>query len=226
MINSQDFASRGFAAFLFDMDGTLVNSHPVVLRVWGGWLRRHGLDVEAILPTVHGVRIADTVRRLAVPGLDPDEEARRITAAETEDVQGILPVAGAREFFHALPEDRRAIVTSATPEMALRRLAAAGIEVPAVLVTGRDVLNGKPAPDCFELAARRLGKDVTRCLVFEDAAAGIASAEAAGASVAVITETHAHPMRVAHPTLPNYLGLRHRIVGDDIVVESAPPSPA
>ena len=211
--------SRGFSAFLFDMDGTLVNSHPVVERVWGGWLRKHGLDVDRILPTIHGVRIADTVRRLAVPGVDPDEEAARITMAETEDVEGILPIAGAREFFHALSDDRRAIVTSATPEMARRRLAAAGIEVPAVLVTGQDVRVGKPAPDCLQLAAQKLAKDVTRCLVFEDADAGIMAAEAAGASVIVVTETHAHPRHFAHATTPNYIGLRHRVVGNEIIVE-------
>lgn len=160
---------RGYGAFLFDMDGTLVDSHPVVLRVWGSWLRKHGLDADAILPTVHGVRIADTVRRLAVPGFDPEAEAAKLTAAETEDVEGIVPIAGAREFFASLPDARRAIVTSATREMALGRLKAAGIEVPQILITGQDVRHGKPAPDCFNLAAQNLGQQATDCLVFEDA---------------------------------------------------------
>ena len=74
---------------------------------------------------------------------------------------------------------------------------------------------GKPARDCFQLAAQTLAKDVTRCLVFDDAAAGIMAAEAAGASVIVVTETHAHPRHFAHATTPNDIGLRHRVVGEN-----------
>ena len=79
--------------------------------------------------------------------------------------------------------DRWAIVTSAPRALALRRIAAAGLPVPPVLVTADDVLHGKPAPDGFLLAAARLGQRAQDCLVFEDAPAGIAAAEAAGASV-------------------------------------------
>lgn len=198
---------RSFDAFLFDMDGTLVDSHPVVVRVWSRWLRLHGLDVDTVLPTVHGVRIADTVRRLAVPGLDADYEAAQITAAETADVEGIRPISGAKAFFEALPEDRRAIVTSATKAMALRRLAAAGLDVPRVLITAEDVRAGKPSPDCYILAASRLGKAIQDCLVFEDAVAGIRSAQAAGASVLVISATHQAKIDSDAPSIKSYDGL-------------------
>ncbi len=69
---------------------------------------------------------------------------------------------------------------------------------------------GKPAPDCFVLAAARLGVAASDCLVFEDAPAGIAAAEAAGASVVVITATHAHALATRHASAPDYarLGVR------------------
>ena len=81
---------------------------------------------------------------------------------------------------------------------------AAGIPVPALMVAGEDVSHGKPAPDCFLLAAKRLGVDIGDCLVFEDAPAGIAAAEAAGASVMVISATHQHPMTTPHAAIAGY----------------------
>ncbi|TGR94325.1 HAD-IA family hydrolase, partial [Mesorhizobium sp. M1C.F.Ca.ET.188.01.1.1] len=91
-----------------------------------------------------------------------------------------------------------AIVTSAPRSLALARMKVAGIPVPAVLVAAEDVSRGKPAPDCFQLGARRLGFDARDCLVFEDAPAGIAAAEAAGASVMVINATHQHALQTPH----------------------------
>ena len=198
---------HSFAALLFDLDGTIVNSIAAAERAWAAWAERHGLDVAAFLPTIHGVRGIDTITRLALPGLDPAVEAEAILQAEIEDVEGVEPIEGAAAFLASLPADRWAIVTSSPRRLALRRLAAAGLPVPAVLVTAEDVARGKPAPDCFRLAAERLGADPADCLVFEDAPAGIAAAEAAGSAVVVIGATHAHPMRTPHPVIPGYTGL-------------------
>lgn len=201
------FGDRSFAAFLFDMDGTILTSIEAAERVWADWARRHGLDVARFLPTIHGVRAIDTIRRSGVTGIDPEIEAAWITEAEIADVGGITPIAGAAGFLASLPPDRWAIVTSAPRLLAERRLAAAGLAVPPVIVTADDVRSGKPAPDGFQLAARRLGYEAEDCLVFEDAAAGIEAAEAAGATILVITATHASPMVTDHAKVPNYQGL-------------------
>ncbi len=205
------FPQREFPAFLFDMDGTLLSSIIAAERVWAAWARRHGLDVEAFLPTIHGIRSIETVRRLALPGVDPEVEAAAITQAEIEDVEGIHAIEGAAGFLASLPADRWAIVTSAPRALAERRLLAAGLPLPPMMVASEDVRNGKPAPDCFLLAAQRLGYAATDCLVFEDAPAGIAAAEAAGATVAVITATHTHPVATPHPVLASYVGVSARI---------------
>ncbi|TPI31253.1 HAD-IA family hydrolase [Mesorhizobium sp. B3-2-1] len=198
------FAGRKFAAFLFDMDGTLINSIASAERVWGDWARRHGLDVAAFLPTIHGVRAIETITALALPGVDPRHEADLLLKAEADDLDGILQIAGAVSFLNALPPERWAIVTSAPRSLALARMKVAGIPVPAVLVAAEDVSRGKPAPDCFQLGARRLGFDARDCLVFEDAPAGIAAAEAAGASVMVINATHQHPLATQHAAIAGY----------------------
>ena len=198
---------HSFAALLFDLDGTIVNSIAAAERAWAAWAERHGLDVAAFLPTIHGVRGIDTITRLALPGLDPAVEAEAILQAEIEDVEGVEPIEGAAAFLASLPADRWAIVTSSPRRLALRRLAAAGLPVPAVLVTAEDVARGKPAPDCFLLAAERLGQRIEDCLVFEDAPAGIKAAEAAGAAVVMVTATHRHALETGHPTIDGYGGL-------------------
>jgi len=198
---------RPFAAFLFDMDGTLLTSIASAERVWAAWARAHGLDVATFLPTIHGVRSVETIRRLGLPGVDPVAEAAAITAAEMTDVADIVAIAGAAAFLAALPADRWAIVTSAPRALALCRLAAAGLPAPPLLIAAEDVTAGKPAPDCFLHAAARLGVSAGDCLVFEDAPAGIAAAEAAGAAVMVVTATHPHPVATTHPTLAGYDGL-------------------
>lgn len=202
------FHEKRFAAFLFDMDGTLLNSVVAAERVWANWARKHGLDVEAFLPTIHGVRSIDTVRKQNLPGIDVEFEAAAVSAAEIEDVEGVVAIEGVAEFLASLPKDRWAVVTSAPIALARARMGAAGLELPDVVVTAEDVAQGKPAPDCFLLAARRLGVEARDCLVFEDAPAGIAAAKAAGASVAVVTAAHLHPFETDDVTLPSYNGLQ------------------
>jgi sugar-phosphatase len=204
------FKEKQFAAFLFDMDGTLLNSVVAAERVWANWARKHGLDVEAFLPTIHGVRSIDTVRKQNLPNIDVEREAEAVSQAEIEDVDGVVAIEGVAAFLASLPKDRWAVVTSAPLALARARMGAAGLELPDVVVTAEDVKHGKPAPDCFLLAAKRLGVDAADCLVFEDAPAGISAAKAAGASVAVVTAAHLHPFETDDVTLASYNGLNVR----------------
>src|SRR5580693_5068406 len=76
-----DLPKRAFAALLFDMDGTILNSIKSAERVWAVWAKRHGLDVASFLPTIHGVKTVETIRRLGLPGVDPEVEAEAIVRA-------------------------------------------------------------------------------------------------------------------------------------------------
>ncbi len=202
------FPGRRFAAILFDMDGTLTDSIAAANRVWTRWSLSHGLDPAKVLPIIHGVRAGDTIRRLNVPGMDVEKETEVVKQAEIDDVEGVVAVKGARGFLEALPADRWAVVTSAPRQLALRRFAAAGLPVPRFLVSAEDVTRGKPAPDGFLQAARLLDVAADRCLVFEDTAAGVAAAEAAGAAVVVVNATHAKPIATRHPVISDYEGLQ------------------
>jgi mannitol-1-/sugar-/sorbitol-6-phosphatase len=175
------------AAALFDMDGTLVDSSAAVEISWTEFAERHGLDAAELLAHIHGVRAVDTIARF-VPSADVAAETTILLDREMALVDRVTAIPGAIELLRALPEAGipTAIVTSAPRDLALARLGAAGIPVPPVFVTGEDVEHGKPAPDCYQLAAERLGVDPAHCVVFEDADAGIRAGLAAGARVVVI----------------------------------------
>jgi sugar-phosphatase len=199
------------------MDGTVLNSIAAAERIWAAWALRHGVDVASFLPTIHGVRAIDTINRLALPGVDAEAEAALITEAEIEDVEGIIEVPGAADFLKSLPANQWAIVTSAPKALALRRMAAAGIPQPLVMVTAEDVSAGKPDPAGYRLAAKRLGVEPADCLIFEDATVGILAAEAAGAGLIVVTATHDHPLQTPHATLASYKSVEARTDADGLI---------
>jgi sugar-phosphatase len=216
--------TRPFAAFLFDMDGTILTSIKAAERVWGQWAASHGLDVDAFLPTIHGKRTEDTIRALELPGVDPAAEAAFITRAEIEDVAGIEAIRGAAALLASLPAGRWAIVTSAPRLLAEARIAAAGLPIPEVLVAAEDVERGKPAPDPFLLGARKLGVAPADCLVFEDTLAGLRSAAAAGMASIVVTTTHSHPLETDVTAVLDYEDLRAEQAADGLlrVIEVRP----
>jgi sugar-phosphatase len=178
------------AALLFDLDGVLIDSTHAVARVWSGWAREHGFDPEKVVKMAHGRPSRATVADL-LPDSDIDEENRDVERREIADLEGVVPMAGARELLGQLPAERWTIATSGTRPLAMVRLRAAGLPAPERMITGSEVKIGKPDPEPYLKAAALLGFAAAECVVVEDTAAGVRSGRAAGARVIAFTTTMA-----------------------------------
>jgi len=185
-----------FAGYIFDLDGTLVDTMPLHYAAWREALRRGGLgrDLEEdyfySLGGVPTQLVAQRVGEHYGVKLDAARIAHvkeGIYLGRLREAKLITPVvAFARRVAKTHPV---AVVTGGMPEVAQRALQRAGLDTLfRIVVTPADVPSsrGKPAPDMFLFAARRMGVAPERCLVFEDAEPGIVGARAAGMPVVLV----------------------------------------
>ncbi len=175
-------------ALLFDMDGVLIDSTPAVARVWKRWAVERGFEPEPVAAMAQGRPSITTIREL-LPGADHLAENRDIERREMEDLAGVTACPGAQQILSHLPAYLWALVTSSTRPLAQVRLRAAGLPLPRFLVTGSDVVHGKPHPEPFLKGAALLGFPPERCIVVEDTPAGIQAGKTAGARVLAFRTT-------------------------------------
>ena len=167
-----------------------MDSRAVVEGVWRAVAGEFGADAAALLRVCHGRRSEDLVREFFAAPTHATVVAR-IDEMEAARAGEVTAIDGAAELIAAWEPRPWAAVTSGPRALMAARLAVAGLPVPAVLIGADDVQQGKPDPEGYLAAARALGVDPARCLVIEDAPAGIAAAKAAGATVVAVTTTHA-----------------------------------
>lgn len=176
--------------FLFDLDGTLVDSLPVVERSWCQWADRFGISHDEILNYIHGKQAITSLRHF-LAGRPEEEilaEFTLLERIEATDTDGIVALPGALELLKTLEQNHIpwAIVTSGSIPVAHARHKAAGLPMPEVFVTAERVTRGKPEPDAYLLGAELLGLAPQDCMVVEDAAAGVLSGLAAGCHVMAV----------------------------------------
>ncbi len=179
-----------YRGFLFDLDGTLVDSLSAVERAWSQWGARHGIAADEILDFIHGKQAITSLRHFMAG--QPEEaiqaEFVALEQAEAADTDGVQALPGARALLERLNalQIPWAIVTSGSVPVAHARHKAAGLPKPAVFITAEQVAKGKPEPDPYLLGAEKLGLDAAACVVAEDAPAGIVSGLDAGCAVLAI----------------------------------------
>ncbi|MDR9888689.1 sugar phosphatase [Pseudenterobacter timonensis] len=176
--------------FLFDLDGTLVDSLPVVERSWRRWADRHGIPHQEIFDFIHGKQAITSIRHFLAgkPEAEIQREFTWLEQIESTDTEGIVALPGAQALLRHLNEAEIpwAIVTSGSIPVAHARHKAAGLPTPEVFITAEQVSRGKPEPDAFLLGARQLGLAPEACAVVEDAAAGVLAGLNAGCHVIAV----------------------------------------
>lgn len=179
--------------FLFDLDGTLINSQIAVHESWMQIAEEAGFYLPN-LDSMHGLPAAASLRKLMPERQEVEilRWAKRLEDVEIQAAHGVFAVNGAVELLQQLTHTQIpwTIVTSCTMDLAIARTAAAGIVIPEHSVTFDQVSQGKPAPEPFLLGAKRIGLDAKNCWAIEDAPGGVRSAKSAGCTVAAVLTTH------------------------------------
>ena len=186
-----------FQAYIFDCDGTLVDSMPLHYVAWTEALQQHDAPfvfTEEEFYSLAGMKEQDVVRRLNAKhgtNLDPvsvDELKMEIFARRIPEVQAVGPVA---EFAKSLEGRFPMAVASGSEEPTVRGCLQATrlIHLFPIIITPKKVKHGKPAPDMFLLAAEQMGIAPSECLVLEDGNSGIQAANAAGMQSVFIPRT-------------------------------------
>jgi sugar-phosphatase len=215
---------RRFAGALFDLDGVLIDSTPAIVDLWRTLAADHGrfLSSMAVNRHVLGCAAEHTVSILFAD-LDVAARERILQRARTADPDlGFVDVPGGRELVRALAAAgvRLGLVTGASAHRARR--ATGGSSSPfAAMVTWGDTANGKPAPDCYQLGARRLGLRSAQCLVFEDAASGVQAARAAGSACIGIGSDPSLIEAGATWTVPDLTAVRVSAGAEDVELSLA-----
>ncbi|WP_374033675.1 HAD family hydrolase [Bdellovibrio bacteriovorus] len=190
------FPEHSFKALLFDFDGTVADTMPAHLTAWNKALDKYDLTLSreqhlswAGRPTA---RIVEMMNELHKTDINPEQFVKEKEAhylASLNDVTTIASVMEIIEHYHGkipmaiVTGSRRKIVELTMNQLGLQKYF-------DTLVCAEDYTQGKPAPDCFLLAAAKVKIAPTDCLAFEDAVLGIEAAHTAGMHCLKVTEDY------------------------------------
>lgn len=186
------------AAVIWDMDGVLADTAPHHLLAWQETFAKRGINfTEADFKRGFGVRNDAIIKNTLGEQVTPEEiEAiAREKEATFRRIIGkdIKPLPGALELVKALDEGgiSMAIASSTTIENIHLIVGSLGIaDYFKAVITGHDVTEGKPSPQVFLLAAQRLGAEPKKCIVVEDAVAGVKAAKSADMYCVAVSNSH------------------------------------
>jgi HAD superfamily hydrolase (TIGR01509 family) len=184
--------TKSYRGYIFDCDGTLAHSMPMHYRAWRKAVSEFGGKIdEELFYSLGGVpttKIVELLNEKDGTMMDPVIVANRKENLYLTLIDQIEPIAEVVEFARQVKGTANVAVASGGELPVVQRtLAAIGLKgFFPVIVTSEQVTHGKPFPDIFLEAARRMDVPPRTCLVLEDSVAGFQAAEAAGMDYSVI----------------------------------------
>lgn len=177
-----------FAGYIFDCDGTLVDSMPVHYQAWCQALKKAGAPFEFTEDRFYGLGGIATSKIVTLLNQEfgTDLDAERIALDKEQlylaNLQDLKPIEAIKSIAEEVSKTHPvAVASGGFKRVVLQSLAMAGMaNLFPTVVTFEDVEHGKPAPDMFLLAAKLMGVPPEKCLVFEDGQVGIDGAHKAG----------------------------------------------
>lgn len=208
-------------AILFDLDGLMVDSEPHSIASWQAVLARRGAAFDQpTLDRILGLRLSETAQ-MAIDLFHLPDRPADLAREKTEYQITHLDsnVAAMPGLIELLDEIDQRGVSKAIASSGIRRYVLAVLKATqltdrfSVIITGDDVINGKPAPDVFLKAAQTLNVDPPHCLVLEDAPAGVQAAKAAGMMCIAVPNEHTRALDLspADEVVPSLHHVRDRL---------------
>ncbi len=186
-----EFPDVEYEAFIFDCDGTLADSMPVHYHAWCRAIEKFAPGKtmpQELFYHLGGMptrRVAEIVGLELEANYDPDEVAEYKEREYLNLLHTVRPIESVLSFARSMHAQGRpvSVASGGMPHvvrLTLELIGAKEIFPDDMIITAADVAEGKPAPDMFLLAAKRMGVEPSACLVFEDGEMGFRAAIAAG----------------------------------------------
>jgi beta-phosphoglucomutase family hydrolase len=187
-----------YAAAVFDLDGTLVDNLPYHLQAWQQMSGQLGVEMtpERMEHEFSGRKNEEIIPVLLGRAV-PHDELQRLAEQKEQLYRDLFrphmkPLPGAVELLQRLKAAGYKLAVASAAPAKNRAMVLDGLQLRAhfdAVVGGEDAARGKPAPDIFLAAAKKLGVDPSKCIAFEDAVLGVQAARAAGMDTAAVTTT-------------------------------------
>ena len=185
-------------AVIWDMDGVIADTAPYHFKAWQEVFQKRGMNfTEEDFRRNFGQRNDTIIRNVLGEGLSPSQ-IDTIAGEKEENFrqrvrQHIKPLPGAIKLLKSLREHGFKMALASSAPIENIRLVTQGLDINNcfhAIVSGREVKEGKPSPQGFLLAAKKLRVAPENCIVVEDAVAGVTAAKRAGMCCLAVTNTH------------------------------------
>ncbi len=207
---------QSIQAIIFDLDGVVIDTRTPIEEFWISWGKQKGIkiDEQTMHEKIHGRPAQLTLDTIFGQLTQKEKQEINLAGEEMERNLAYTLMPGVKELLQALKDQKikTALVTSSLPEKVENVFTQLGLSgMFHEVITADQITHGKPAPDCYLLAAKKLNLSPASCLVFEDSASGVCAANKAGMKVIGVNEPIAEAVlkrEGAAMIIPNFLEIK------------------